>query len=144
MRKRTQARELALQLLYESDVRGFEPTGDPAEYLTEQTSDQEVRAFAGEIVLGALEHRSTLDGQIREVAANWDIARMAVVDRNILRMAVFEMTLREDTPAPVIINEAIELAKKYGAKESGGFVNGILDKIRERWERRCSKESLKS
>ena len=133
MRKRTQGRELALQLLYQADVRGPEPAPpDPGEYLSEQTEDAEIQAFARELFAGVLERRDELDGRIRSVAANWDLARMAVVDRNVLRLAVFELTLREETPAAVVINEAIELAKKFGGKESGGFVNGILDKVRER------------
>lgn len=135
MRKRTQSRELALQLLYQADIRGFEPAATPDEYLTEQTSDEEVQAFARELFLGCVDHRADLDRRIREVAANWDLARMAVVERNILRIAVFEMTMRSEAPPAVAINEAIDLAKKFGGRESGGFVNGILDKVRERAER---------
>lgn len=89
-----------------------------------------VKRFARELILGTWTHRSRLDAQIAEVAENWDIHRMAVVDRNILRLACYELLVLGDVPPKVAINEAINLAKRYGAADSGAFVNGVLDRIR--------------
>lgn len=130
MRKRTRARELALQLLYQIDVRGEDLLDDLDDLLLDTGKEEEVRAFAKELVLGTVEHREECDRHIKDVAEHWDIRRMATVDRNILRLAVFEMTSRDDIPEKVSINEAIELGKKYSTGNSGAFVNGILDKIR--------------
>ncbi|HNQ87426.1 MAG TPA: transcription antitermination factor NusB [Verrucomicrobiota bacterium] len=88
------------------------------------------RLFADPLIRGTLEHRDEIDAQIQRVARNWDLHRMAVVDRNILRLAIFEMLHREDIPPVVSINEAIDIAKRFSTPDSGKFVNGILDKIR--------------
>jgi len=130
MRKRTRGRELALQLLYQVDVRGEDLLDDLDDLLLDTGKEEEVRAFAKELVLGTVEHREECDRYIKDVAEHWDIRRMATVDRNILRLAVYEMTSRDDIPEKVSINEAIELGKKYSTGNSGAFVNGILDKIR--------------
>lgn len=89
-----------------------------------------VREFAEPLIRGTLEHRDQIDGEIRRVAKNWDLHRMAIVDRNILRMSIFEMLHRLDIPPVVSINEAVDIAKRFSTEESGKFVNGILDKIR--------------
>jgi N utilization substance protein B len=89
-----------------------------------------VRLFADPLIRGTLGHRDEIDDQIRRVATNWDLHRIAVVDRNILRLAIYEMTKRDDIPPVVSINEAIDIAKRYSTPDSGRFVNGILDKIR--------------
>jgi len=130
MRKRTRGRELALQLLYQVDVRGEDLLDDLDDLLLDTGKEEEVRAFAKELVLGTVEHREECDRYIKDVAEHWDIRRMATVDRNILRLAVYEMTSRDDIPEKVSINEAIELGKKYSTGNSGAFVNVILDKIR--------------
>jgi N utilization substance protein B len=86
-----------------------------------------MRAFAEETVTGTFKHLRTVNAKILACAKNWSLDRMAIVDRNVLRMAVYEILYRRDIPPSVTINEAIELAKKYGTDESGAFVNGILD-----------------
>lgn len=130
MRKRTLARELALQLLFQMDVQGPDAADRIDPYLREQTKDAEIAAFAREIVFGYWERREFIDRKIEEVAANWELKRMAIVDRNVLRIATFELLFRDDIPPLVAINEAIDIAKKFSTKNSGQFVNGILDNIR--------------
>ncbi len=131
MRKRTKAREIALQLLYQVDVQG-EDTGETldAAAVRQGADDEEVRTFALDLVRGTTETRAQLDKVIGAAAQNWEIRRMAIVDRNILRMAVYEMMHVSDIPAKVSINEAIELGKRYSTQQSGSFINGILDRIR--------------
>ena len=97
----------------------------------EQTYDSEVQQFGEALARGVLENRPALDEQIRRVTENWELDRIAAVDRNILRLAIYEMMFRDDVPPVVSINEAIEIAKKFSTKESGKFVNGILDRIRK-------------
>jgi len=92
--------------------------------------DTTVRLFADPLIRGTLEERDQIDAEIRRVAKNWDLHRIAVVDRNILRLAIYEMRNRQDIPPVVTINEAIDIAKRYSTENSGKFVNGILDKIR--------------
>jgi len=92
--------------------------------------EREVVEFATRLVDGTLEHRSDIDKKLTGVARNWDLRRMAIVDRNVLRMAVFELMFCADVPPKVAINEAIEIGKKFSTANSGGFVNGILDRIR--------------
>ena len=93
--------------------------------------DSAVTQFALELVKGIQEHIDVIDRRIAEYAENWELKRMAVVDRNILRQACFEIIYRQDIPPKVAINEAIELAKRFSGREAGKFVNGILDKIRQ-------------
>jgi transcription antitermination factor NusB len=130
MRKRTQARELALQLMYQLDLRGPEVLDEVDPYLAESTADADVATFARELLRGCWERRAVIDARIEEVAKNWQLKRMAAIDRNILRLATYEMLFRDDVPPLVTINEAIDIAKKYSTKNSGPFVNGILDNIR--------------
>jgi transcription antitermination factor NusB len=130
MRRRTRARELALQVLYQVDVRGPEILEDLESLLAEGGADEEVRGFARELVRGTCECREEADRLISGVAEHWDIARMAVVDRNVLRLAVYEMLRCREVPVKVAINEAIELGKRYSTGNSGAFINGILDRIR--------------
>lgn len=130
MRKRTLARELALQALYELDVRAAADLSRLDEFLAENAEDEEVAGFARELIAGVWEHRAAIDARIEQVARNWELRRMAVVDRNILRLSAYELLHREDIPPLVSINEAIELAKKFSTRNSGPFVNGILDNLR--------------
>ena len=132
MRKRTQARELALQLMYQLDLRGDEILDEVNAALSPAAGDPEMLDFARELVHGCREKRAEIDRQIEEVAKNWQLKRMAAIDRNILRLATFELLYREDIPPLVTINEAIDIAKKFSTKNSGPFVNGILDNIRLR------------
>ncbi len=127
--RRTRARERALQALYQIDVaaagidealasfwRSFEPT------------EREVQELAEQLVRGVAVDRQEVDDRIEGVSTNWRLDRMAKVDRNVLRLAVWEL-VKGDAPVKVVINEAIELGKKYGAESTGAFVNGVLDKI---------------
>jgi N utilization substance protein B len=99
------------------------------EFWRERVCPEEVQAFANRLVNGTMEHRQELDATITRSADNWELHRMAVIDRNILRLGTYELVFEAEVPAKVVINEAVELAKKYGDVESGKFVNGILDKI---------------
>lgn len=131
MRKRTRSRELALQLLYQIDARGDEVLATMEQFFEgEESADEEVRVFTRKLVTGTRDSAEEIDALITEAAENWRLDRMALVDRNILRMAVFEMLHLEEIPAKVSINEAIELGKRFSTKQSGSFINGILDRIR--------------
>lgn len=130
MGKRRKARELALQLLYQLDVQG---EGSPAPYLdefwTRHPVDVEVRDFAEALVRGTKLHEAKIDELISQYAEHWELERMAVVDRNILREGIFEILWAGDVPPKVAINEALEVAKKFSTQESSRFINGILDRI---------------
>ena len=128
--KRRKAREYALQILFQLDIRKEKPSATVLKHFwAEQEPDDEVKAFAEEIVKGTYKYLAKINDLIHSNAKNWSLDRMAVVDRNVLRMAVYEIFYRIDIPTSVTINEAIEIAKKYGTEESGAFVNGILDKV---------------
>jgi len=131
MRKRTKARECVLQVLYTMDVSCIKEAKEALEeFWAEHPSySNEIREFAAELVGGVSKEMDRLDKTISEYATNWSLKRMAVVDRNILRFATFELLFREDIPPKVTINEAVDIAKKFGDANSGKFVNGILDKI---------------
>ncbi|MFC1645725.1 transcription antitermination factor NusB [Candidatus Omnitrophota bacterium] len=130
MRKRTQSREIALKILYQVDVSHQEPTKAIEEFFEcNQEFPDDVKEFSNKLILGTIGHSEAIDKRIVEFAANWELKRMAIVDRNILRLACFELTHLDDIPSKVTINEAVELAKKYGGIDSGKFTNGILDKI---------------
>jgi transcription antitermination factor NusB len=136
MRKRSQAREFALQILYQMDItrEGYEAALSNFWQLRltqdKEEVDPQIKSFAENLVKGAFQHKKEIDEKISRFAANWDINRMAVVDRNILRMASYELVFCDEIPPKVSINEAIDLAKKYSGIKAGQFVNGILDKIR--------------
>ena len=132
MKKRTRARELALQFLYQFDLRGQEFLGEARSFLRDEESDKSTREFALHLIRGTAEHLDEVNDLIRQVAKNWDIERMAVIDRNVLRMATFELLYCTDIPPKVSINEAIELGKRYSTQNSGGFINGVLDKIKDK------------
>jgi N utilization substance protein B len=155
MGQRREARERAVQFLFQYDLNPPENLEEALEHfwtsqrgsaiaeekaratwgekvlLPPPTMDElATRWFADKLILGVLEHRLDLDKRIQEQAQNWDLRRMAVVDRNILRLAIYEMLYRDDIPPVVSINEAVDVAKKYSTQDSGKFVNGILDKIK--------------
>jgi N utilization substance protein B len=127
---RTRSREIALQVLYSCDKTPAPALHDWELTLQDAEVSDEVRAFARELVAGVIGRRGELDALIAAAADNWDLARLATVDRNILRLAVHEMTGLPDIPAKVSINEAIELGKRFSTAQSGAFVNGILDRVR--------------
>lgn len=134
MRKRTQSREFAIQVLYQIDM-----THDAYEVALknfwvnhiEQNIEEEVQSFTNELVKGIFDNLAAIDESIAQFATNWQLKRMAVVDRNVLRLGCFELIFRKDIPPKVSINEAVELAKKYSGAEAGKFVNGVLDKIKQ-------------
>jgi len=125
------SREYALQILYAVDVCKLESEDAQKSFWKDRKSGKKVLEFATTLVEGTLKNLPQIDSLIVKYARNWDIDRMASIDRNILRQATFEILYLLDIPINVIINEAVELAKKYSTEESRKFVNGILDKIKE-------------
>lgn len=152
---RREARERAVQFLFQFDLnkaedldqelshfwdsqrdaaiaeeKGKARWGEAVELPPPTSDEAAVRLFAEPLIRGTLEHRAEIDERIQKYAKNWELSRMAVVDRNILRLAVYEMLHRDDIPPVVSINEAVDIAKRFSTDESGRFVNGILDKIK--------------
>ncbi len=131
MGKRRKSRELALQLLYQLDLQdasSAEPYLD--EFWTRHPVDSEVRGFVESLVRGTKQHQQKIDEVIVQFAENWDLDRMAVVDRNILREGVFELMWMMEIPPKVAINEALEIARRFSTHEATQFINGILDAIK--------------
>ena len=130
MRNRTKARECALKILYAVDITKNSSL-ESARIFWENhpTIKDEVKKFSFFLTDGVSKNSVFIDSVISRYAANWQIQRMATIDRNVLRLATFELLFAEEIPPKVSINEAIEMAKRYGDKDSGKFVNGILDKI---------------
>ena len=128
MPRRSRAREVALQVLYQDDLN---PRHNPAEsdaFIDARLRDDDLRVFTRSLVSGVRRNRPELDEMLDRTAANWRLTRMAATDRNVLRLGAFEL-LYTETPAPVAIDEALELAKRFGSAQSSQFVNGILDKL---------------
>ena len=125
--KRHEAREKALQALFQVDV-GHIP---PEEALQNVTGDKEVDPFLRQLVMGVTEHQEEIDALLRANLEKWRLERVANVDRAILRMATYEMKYVEDVPVKVSLDEAVELAKKFGDTKSGSFVNGVLSKVKD-------------
>jgi len=155
MGKRREARERAVQFLFEHDLnppddlqaalehfwesqraaaiaeeKSAATWGQPVDLPPPTADEAAVRLFAEPLIRGTLEHRDELDEIIKRHAKNWELHRIAAVDRNILRLAIYEMLHREDIPPVVSINEAVDIAKKFSTQDSGKFVNGILDKVK--------------
>ena len=154
--KRREARERAVQFLFQHDLNppenldaalehfwnsqrmaaivdeksGKANWGEKVELPPPTTEDAAMRLFADPLIRGTLEQRDALDEIIKKHAKNWDLHRIAAVDRNIMRLAIFEMLHRDDIPPVVSINEAVDIAKKFSTEDSGKFVNGILDKVK--------------
>lgn len=159
MRPRREAREKTIQFLFQHDLnrttnltealdRFWASQSGPQEDVAEvsqpapETEPQvpsdgptvdtsPVRKFADPLITGVIEHLENIDGVIKKNARNWDINRMAVVDRNVLRLAIYEMLYRDDIPPVVSINEAVDISKRFSTEDSGRFVNGILDRIKQ-------------
>ncbi len=128
--KRRKAREYALQLLFRVDFTDKEiDKNDLEEFWADKNESEDVRKFTEEIVSGTLNKIKEIDMLIEKFAENWALNRMAVVDRNILRFATYEIFYRDDIPSAVTINEALEIAKKYSSSESVPFLNGVLDRL---------------
>ena len=156
MGKRREARERAVQFLFQHDLnppdnlelelaqfwnsqrasaieeekKGKATWGEKSDLPPPTVEEAETRLFAEPLIKGVLEHRDAIDERIKQHCKNWDFNRIAAVDRNIMRLAIFEMLHREDIPPVVSINEAVDIAKKFSTHDSGKFVNGILDKVR--------------
>jgi N utilization substance protein B len=156
MGKRREARERAVQFLFQHDLnppdnlelelaqfwnsqraaaieeekKGKATWGEKNELPPPTVEEAETRLFAEPLIKGVLEHRDAIDERIKQHCKNWDFNRIAAVDRNIMRLAIYEMLHREDIPPVVSINEAVDIAKKFSTQDSGKFVNGILDKVR--------------
>lgn len=126
---RRQSREAVLKSLYQIDVGGASPERAMADALAFTGLTPEDSVFMSELVLGAMEHLTEIDRIIASLSKDWNIDRLARVDHNIMRMAVYEIIYRDDIPFGVTVNEAVELAKKYGGEESGKFVNGVLGQV---------------
>ena len=129
MQVRRRARMLALQTLYEVDLANHAAGQVLQRHFENSTLPSEGQHFASQLVSGVVENEMRLDELIVRYAPEWPLDQMAAIDRNILRIAIFEFVLDGETPVKVAINEAIEMAKKYGDKDSGKFVNGVLDNI---------------
>jgi transcription antitermination protein NusB len=128
---RRESRELALQILYALDANPSVGIRETLQTFREEQADvlSRVREFAEGLVQGVQEHREVIDAAIKARSKNWTLVRMPRVDLNVMRMATYELMFRQDIPKKVSINEAIEIARKFGDKESPAFVNGILDEI---------------
>lgn len=132
MGRRRKARELALQLLYELDLRDdgeVEPAIEEF-WVHQPVPEDEVRDFAERLVRGTKAHQAKIDELIGRFAERWDLERMAVVDRNVLRAGIFELLWAPEVPPKVAINEALEIARKFSTEESTRFINGVLDRVR--------------
>ncbi len=129
MGTRRLGRELALQALYALDLNPMETRRFLLSFWDQNPSPNDARNYAGLLVEGVVAKRTDLDILIKSKAQHWALARMARVDLNLLRLAAYELLYRDDVPKKVIINEAIEIAKKYGSEDSSAFINGILDEI---------------
>lgn len=130
MRKRSKAREYALQILYQMDIRHSHSAQVIHEFWENHDSPPaEIRSFADQLVEGTMEHLGEIDPVITRYASNWSLKRMGMVDRNIIRLGTFELMWLKEVPPKVSLNEAVELAKRYGDADSSKFVNGVLDAI---------------
>ena len=129
MSTRRRAREIVLQLLYEADINGNRDAEDARRFIRSRLQGRKaLTEFASALLQGTLQHRDEIDRRLTELATNWTLPRMPVVDRNVLRLGAYEV-IHSDTPGRVAVNEAIVLAKRYGDKNSPRFVNGVLDRL---------------
>lgn len=129
MGKRRKSREFALQVLYQLEMTGQDALQALIQLRENFSPDEGEDEFAKRIVLGVMEHRQEIDRLIEGQSENWRLERMTLVDRNILRIALFELLRCDEIPPKVTLNEAIDLGKRFGSDESGSFINGILDRI---------------
>lgn len=129
MGKRRRSREFALQVLYQLEITKQGALQAMVQLRENFSPEEGEDEFAKRVVLGVMEHRQEIDRLIKERSENWRLDRMTIIDRNILRIAIFELLYCGDIPPKVTLNEAIDLGKRYGSEESGSFINGILDRI---------------
>ena len=129
MRRRRRSREYALQVLFQLNITEQEATAVLGQFQEHFSHNGDADEFMKLLVLGVLEHYKELDRLIERYSENWRLDRINIIERNILRMALFELLYCEEIPPKVTMNEAIDLGKRYGSEDSGGFINGILDRI---------------
>ena len=129
MKVRHRARVAALQILYEIDCAGHTPALVAERQLAEAQLPEAGETFARELAIGVGAHMQQLDGYIRRYAPEWPVDQIAIIDRNVLRISIYEILMHQDTPTKVAINEAVELAKQFGSDSSGRFVNGVLGSL---------------
>ena len=132
MGSRRKSREYAMQMLYQWEICGYTPAQVEATFFANQRADAEEEGFARHLFEGAIANIDQLDGVVRAHSDNWRLERMAAVDRNILRVALFELLHHPETPPAAVINEALEIARRFSTGDSVEFVNGVLDGIRKR------------
>jgi transcription antitermination protein NusB len=132
MGKRREGREAAVQLLFHWDMNVRQPLekADLDGFWQLRTANQATKEFATRVAAGVIAEQGTIDEKISRYTANYELKRISAVDRNILRVAIYEMLFCNDVPPIVAINEAIDIAKKFGTEESGKFVNGVLDRVK--------------
>lgn len=129
MSRRSRAREIVLQVLYQDDLNSDQPEDVRLRFINSRLNyDRALIQFAEQLLSGVRAHQNAVDEKLEEIARNWRLSRMAATDRNVLRLGAYEI-LFSDTPDRVAINEAIELAKRYGTNNSSQFVNGVLDRL---------------
>ena len=131
MTKRSRAREVALQLLFQRDHNSNVATDSVHGFIERRLRDRDSRPFGLNLYQGVVDHLEEIDRRLAEAAENWRLPRMATVDRNALRIGAYELLFTPETPASVALDEAIELARRYGSADSAAFVNGVLDKLRQ-------------
>ena len=132
MSRRSRAREIVLQVLYQNDLNADQPEDIWLQFITSRLNhDESLIDFAKQLLFGVRKYQEHVDAQLEKTARNWRLSRMAATDRNVLRLGAYEI-LFTDTPDRVVINEAIELAKRYGTNNSSQFVNGVLDRLMRR------------
>lgn len=129
MGARSTAREAAMQMLFAIDATGAEAEQVIRDFWRELPGDAEGREYADEAVCGVIGHLQATDARVQAASTNWRVERMARVDRNLLRLGAWELEHRRDIPRAVVLDEAVEIAKRFGTEESGAFVNGVLDRI---------------
>jgi N utilization substance protein B len=131
MTRRSRAREVALQLLFQRDYNPGLDRPAVERFAHDRLRDVSLEPFCLGLYDGTVAHLADIDARLTEAAENWRLPRMAAVDRNVLRLGAYELLCTPETPATVAINEAIELARRYGSAESPAFVNGVLDRLRQ-------------
>ncbi len=140
MGRRRKARESALQILFQREFNTANVEKTISQFWEERRASEEIKEYSAWLVKGILSHQKKIDSLIQSISNHWRISRMAVVDLNILRIAVFELLFEPQVAPAIVINEAIEIAKKYSTEEAASFVNGILDGVRKEIEKSSSKE----
>lgn len=129
MGKRRSSRELALKFLYLIELNKGIPEEQMKEFWERNPCQDDIREFTEDLIKTFSENKDEIDGALEKCSDNWSLSRMAVIDRNLLRLAVCEILFKKNVPVNAVINEAVEIAKKYGCGDSSSFINGVLDRI---------------